>query len=274
MLFELPYNFNKDGQYFECLNKYKNMFKYIKFIYLPCFFSGPIQNTRLELTKNELPKTIEEWESHIERLKETGIDICILIQRYATIEMIEELIEKYDIHIFTINDDELAKNLKSKYGDKIQLNLSITRVLTYDDILNTDLSMYDNIVLFFYFNRHLNLIKKLPTKYNYSLIVNTHCLWNCKMHDKHWFDGANFNGDLYCNTLKIKNRQLCMKNVGYIRPEDLKFFERYLGSYKLEGREFSSQHIFSIFKTYLLKESTLNYDGFDEDNVDLNYNLN
>ena len=38
--------------------------------------------------------------------------------------------------------------------------------------------MYDSIVLFFWFNRHLDAIKRLPTKYRYILICNTGCYYD------------------------------------------------------------------------------------------------
>ena len=69
-----------------------------------------------------------------------------------------------------MNDDNLALMAKDKYAD-IRCILSITRILSLEDIQNNDYSMYDEIVLFFNFCRQVQLLKELPTKYKYVLTI-------------------------------------------------------------------------------------------------------
>ena len=52
-------------------------------------------------------------------------------------------------------------------------------------------AMADEIVLFFNFCRQIHLLKELPTKYKYVLIVDSHCVFNCDRASAHW----NLNAD-------------------------------------------------------------------------------
>jgi len=65
--------------------------------------------------------------------------------------------------------------------------LSITRIITEKEILEKDLSMYDCIVLYFWFGRNLSVIKRLPKKYKYCIILNAFCYYDCKNANRHWF---------------------------------------------------------------------------------------
>ena len=143
--FELPYNFDND--YFAFLNHYQDYFKYIKFIYLPAFKENGIENTREKgfrsMEGKENYHNYDKYVNIIKRFQSLNLDICILIQRNATLEIVQKYINEFNIKYFIINNDELAVKLKELYGDKIYLILSITRLLTFDEIINTDLSMYD-----------------------------------------------------------------------------------------------------------------------------------
>lgn len=241
--FELPYNFSDD--YFNKLSKCKKYFEYIKFIYLPAFSEESLQNTReIGFISGYNNKKYTIWENYVNVLKEIqsyNLDICILMQRNATLELIEKYINEFNVKYFIINDDNLAKTLKDKYKNNVKVILSITRKLTYEDILNTDLSMYDEIVLFFWFNRHLQYIKKLPKKYKYVVLANSNCAYNCKISDLHWWR-KDFKLFRLCGANK--------DNLIYINPDDLVLFEKYVSSYKLLDRCQTSQNIMDSLVTY------------------------
>jgi hypothetical protein len=106
------------------------------------------------------------------------------MQRDATLDALEKYYN-LGIRIFTISEDALAIAAKSRHPE-ISVTLSITSALTAADIQSRDLSMYDHIVLFYWFSRHLDVVKGLPKKYRYILIPNTDCYWNCKWHEGHF----------------------------------------------------------------------------------------
>lgn len=269
MKFELPYNFNFDNEYFERLKEVDKNF--IETIYLPIYSKiGKFINTRENII--HFPSSLEEYEEHIHLLQKENIPLTFLIQRFCSKEIVEEYMFKYNENRFIINDDNLAKELKDKYNDKIILTLSITRNLTYEDILNKDLSIYDYICLPFYFPHHLQLIKKLPKKYKYIIISNSICLTNCNNPQNHWF---NLDNNFYqgCIYLKLNGLRINMKNSSFIRPEDTYLFENYINIFKIEGREKSSNNIFNDIDAYINKES---YDymrvcNFNYKDIESNY---
>ena len=76
--FELPYNFNND--YFAFLTHYKEYFKYIKFIYMPAFKEGGIQNTRENsgILEKENYTDYTKYSEIIKRFQSLDLDVCIL----------------------------------------------------------------------------------------------------------------------------------------------------------------------------------------------------
>lgn len=274
--FELPYNFNFDKKWFQYMDENKDLWGYIDMIYLPCFVynnsNETIYNTREEIKR--YPKSKYEYRNHIEKLKRYNIPISILIQKNSSLELIEEYINDYDIHSFVINNDELARELKSKYGDKINLRLSITRMVTREELETKDLSMYDDICLFFTWTRKLDELRKLPKKYKYVVIVNTICLWNCKNSLKHWFNGKTFKPNCFGRSNPCTYRDINMKTSAYVRPEDLSLFDDSIETYKLQGRENYSSAIFDNLKQYVSRVSKhgIKYVNFDENDVEGNYN--
>ena len=262
--FELPYNFDND--YFAFLNHYQDYFKYIKFIYLPAFKENGIENTRENgfgsMAEKENYHNYDKYVNIIKRFQSLNLDICILIQRNATLEIVQKYINEFNIKYFVINNDALAATLKELYGDKIYLILSITRSLTQEEIENTDLSMYDEIVLAFWFTRRLYKIKELPKKYNYTILVNCYCDPNCKIKNKlcniHWFKN---------------NATICKRKDNIIiSPKDLIYYEDYIHSYKLVDRTDKSSEIFTAFNKYIKGYENLNNPDILRGNIDT-YNL-
>lgn len=269
MKFELPYNFNYDGKYFDYLHEIDT--SYIESIYLPIYSKkNDFVNTRENLIY--FPSSQEEYDSHIKKLQEEKIPLTFLIQRFLNKDIIEDYINKYNEKRFIINDDTIAKELKNKYQDNIHLTLSITRKLTYEDICRLDLSMYDNICLLFYFPHHLQVIRNLPNKYKYICLCNSTCLTNCPHPENHWFNLDN-TFSRTCIVKRMSGLKINMKNSSFIRPEDLYLFEPYIETFKLEGREFPSATIIDTVESYINRKS--NYKmiiyNFNFSDVESNY---
>lgn len=237
--FELPYNFNND--YFAFLTHFNDYFKYIKFIYLPAFKENRIENTREKagILEKVNYTDYDKYSAIIKRFQSLELDVCILIQRNATLEIVKKYIDEFNIKYFVINDDALATTLKELYGDKIYIILSITRRITYNEIMKKDFLMYDEICLDFWFNRHIDKIKKLPKKYRYSILINSVCCPFCpkKVAEQHWFEND------YQNCIK--------KDTIEIFPADLVYFDPYIESFECVDRTYSSSEIFNIFKNYV-----------------------
>lgn len=237
--FEVPYNF--DMSLVDKLIPYKEK---ADFIYLPSYFEDG-ENSRKDLIlKGEVASSWEEYISHINKIKENGFDIGVLIQKDSNID----LIDKYynlGIKIFILNNNDLVLQTKEKFTD-IRCILSITAVLSLEDIKNNDYSMYDEIVLFFNFCRQIQLLKELPSKYNYVLIVNSHCVYNCDRCSDHW----NLKTDTMEEYIKkadslINNHcgNVFREDRAFIHPQDLVYFNDYMTNYKLVDRLMSSEEI-------------------------------
>ena len=263
--FELPYNF--DPEWFRCLEIVKDRWDKIDCVYLPCFTDdGESHNTRENILRHK-PKDWNDYVEHVQQIQSYGLNIKALCQWNATIDIIEKHMS-IGINMFTLNDDELAKHLKDKFGNKIKLTLSCTRKITPEELNTLDLSMYDIICLPFWYNRHLSVVNNLPDKYKYSIIVNTTCLWNCPWCEKHW-KGDN---SVSKNCIKIRGglfKPCDMNVIANIRPEDIDLFE--VETFKLEGREFPSNIIFMNFDFYSQRKSFRQISGFNEEDIRSNY---
>lgn len=244
--FEIPYNFNFDGQYFGGDGKnfhglHSIPKEKIDSIYLPAWKEDAI-TTRFSI--GHMPKTLDEYRQHLSNLRDQGYPLSVLFQRNADFEKIKSYIEDYGVTGFTLNDDFLAARIKDKYGDQVNLKKSLTSKLMPEDIKNGDYSMYDNICLWFWYNRHINDLKKLPDKYNYTILVNSFCLWNCPYTEEHWFgEEALKIPPCIVNGAMVLRQKL--ENNCYILPKDLPLFEPYVSVFKFEGREKSSKIIFN-----------------------------
>ena len=266
--FELPYNFNFDGKYFTLLDLRKEYFNNIDCIYMSAF-ENKIVNTRREDLL--FPKTEDDYYKHILEFQKRNININILMQKNATLDIIEKYYHKYNIKDFTINDNVLASKIKEKYPN-ITLRLSITAKASVKDINDKAFDVYDNIVLFFWYNRHLDVIKQLPKKHKYTILCNTRCMYNCPYCDEHWFGDSRKAAEKCFDKRFVLGHILNFPNIAYIRPVDLIYFKDYISVFKLEGREASSNFIFSNFDKYLLsKETTIPLYNFNK-NIILNYN--
>lgn len=257
MKFELPFNLNCDHNWFNLLERNRDKFEFIDCVYMPCYEIG--YTTREESIHR--PKTEKEYAALIEKLKTYELPINVLMDKDATFELVKKYIDTYGISIFTINDDELAIRLKSEYPN-IKLYLSHTRKITPEELETGDFSMYDVIGLFFWYNRHLDIVNNLPNTYQYLLSANSTCLWNCPFLDEHWFNGKE-NKWTKCTYSRYINNLLNMKTVAYIRPNDT--FRFNVNIMKLQGRDSSSIHIFRDLTEYINQHNAKNLVNYTPD---------
>lgn len=242
--YELPYNFAYD--YVGKLARYSELFPYVRCIYLPAYVDDAMTTRRDIPLREEYPKSYDEYLIRLKTLQQLGLPLCILMHRNATLETLEKYYA-LGIRMFTINDDALAIAARSRHSD-ITLTLSVTRCLTEKDLADGDFSMYDDIVLFFWFNRHLSAIKNLPKKYKYILICNTGCYYDCHWHDQHWF--AETQKEEIKATDKCRACVHSVRDTIYIEPENLSYFDPYISSYKLTDRLFDTDRIITDLKAY------------------------
>lgn len=255
---EVPYNFRPT--YWRALSLMSKFKEYIKFIYMPCWKEDNIKNTR-QYAWGDLwnPQTWDEYVERIRKIESFGVNVCILLQNGSTFQIFKKY---YNLGIknFILGDDNLAKEIKDKHSD-VKLNLTITRCLSFEDICTNDYSMYDEIVLFFWANRNLDLVAKLPKKYKYCLQCNAGCYWDCKWHDYHWYNipaktsieaKMLFEKDAYlpCMAYREEDRDMIV-----VFPEDLPYFDPYINSYKLTDRTADSNLIIDNFLSYILRSS-------------------
>ncbi len=239
MLYEVPYNFD------ETLVKYyvKNK-EYIKFLYLPPYKDDSV-NTRTFLQTNEIgrcymPQSRDEYESHLKKIHESGLRYVVLWQD-RNHEISTNLIDYYySLHAsgFIVASDNNAKIIKSHKQDLLVVCSIVQR--TCDKILSKDFSYYDYIILFFPFNRSLDILKRLShLRSKLVLMPNSCCDVECSaMH--HWFpkNDRPFDPEKDCS-MNIKNIHRC----GVILPQHLSLFDEYVGGYKLQGREWTTETI-------------------------------
>lgn len=245
--FELPYNQQPD--YFDYLRENESLRNYIHSIYTPAYIEDA-ENTRKQLiTAPGAPKSFAEYTEHIKKIQDFGYEPNVLMQRKASYPVWQKY---YDLGIthFTLSNDEVAAHIKLNHPE-VFLVCSITKMLSFEDFFTKDLSMYDIIVLPFFFNRWLNGIKQLPTKYKYMLLANSCCCAYCSHAEEHWFNPKGnkmpcyYENDPYALTIAIQ-------------PDHLGFFDPYISMYKLVDREAPSKDIFHALQLYTFESDTYN----------------
>lgn len=255
--FEVPYNL--DPEYPDKLVRRGNLIPYIDSIYAAAW-KGDCDNTRFDITyRDSYPKTYEEYVSRLKGVMALGIPVSILAQRGATITMIKRY-RTLGVHHFILNDDKLAARIKEQYPE-IKLTLSITRSLTLTELQQGDFRMYDRIVLFHWFARHLQELPFLPKDYQYVMICNSGCYYDCKWHDRHWFLQADTleeyrkESDIACSAcMRILEKGKQQSSI--IEPEDLSYFDPYISCYKLVDRYDETDTIFNNLYSYAMRSGS------------------
>lgn len=236
--FEAPYNFD-----FSLTDYYSQHLHSISFVYLPPYKEDAI-NTRTIYENSKkgsigyTPNSRREYIKHLSYFKKNKIDFCILWQdkkpiKHETIKFYQD----FGVTGFVVADDTNASVIKS-YNEDFLLISSITRKLTYNDLLCKDFLNYDYIVLFFPFTRAIEALKSLNSlKEKLVIMPNTICFTDC-FATHHWFPVRE----------KLKHDSICygpdnMDKCCFIYPEYLYLFDDFIGGYKLQGREYTTNDI-------------------------------
>ena len=255
--FEVPYNFEPD--YLPYLEQNKDLLPWVKFIYMASWKEDGINTRKNTILEKYYPKTWQGYLYHL-RILQRYADVCILIQKNSTIDIVDKYYN-LGIRYFILNDDSLAKQLKYTYAD-IHITLSVTRWSTKALLEKLECDLYDNIVLPFIYNRHIDYIKQLPIQHKYVILVNNECYYNCDHHDIHWYLQADTIEEFcekedklcysYCKEIRKKEQ-----NRTFVNPEDLQYFDPYISSYKLVDRTAPSQFIFNDLRAFALRKNNL-----------------
>ncbi|HOJ64359.1 MAG TPA: hypothetical protein PLE45_08055 [Spirochaetota bacterium] len=274
--FEVQYNF--DYKLIDIYQDYKN---YISYIYLPPYREDSINSrTVIESTdKNDplyAPQSRMEYNDHIKYINNAGFNILLLWQDKNNF-ISEKTIENYTnlgINGFIVANDENAKIIK-KYDKNIITVASIVQRLSFNKLKIGDFSYYDYIVLFFPFTRGLDAIKQLSHLKD-KLMPNKICYTECNG-VRHWFATKESIKELNCS--KLAN----IENCNLIDPTHLYLFDEFVAGYKLQGREYRTEHIkYNLYLYSKRKPITKKFQGkyiykaYKEkiNNVDLNVYYN
>lgn len=245
--FEVAYNFQDDY-----IEKFTQLLDYINIVFVQAF-AGHAQNARpgFEIVR-KVPNDWESYAKKVNELKKAGFDVAILFQEDKKYE--KEIIDLYckDLRIDAVItvSDELATYIKKKYPH-IKTIASIVKCLTFEDYFKKDLTMYDEAVLDFPFERGISAIKMLPSNLKYNIIVNNNtCIYNCPKRKAHWKFGYDFiDQNTRCNVPKLINSKEyekakeALEKCMLFYPKDLEYFDDCINNFKIQGREYSTNII-------------------------------
>lgn len=255
MLFEVPYNFDE-----RLIPFYQKYSKYINFVYLPPY-KDDSANTRTSIQTTikghcYMPLSRKEYESHLYKIICAGLEFVVLWQMQDSI-ISKEMLDYYsglNACGFIVANDNNAELIKN-YNPNLLVICSIVQ-RSCINITKKDLTNYDKVILYYTFNRALEALKELAhIKNKIVLMPNTLCNIDCpSVH--HWFPtkAHPFIADRDC-CMSIKTISRC----GIILPEHLKLFDDYVGGYKLQGREYTTDVIKYICHFYFKRNHYENF---------------
>lgn len=250
---EVPYNFS-----IKLLEELKKPFyrDVVDFVYLPPF-RGDDFGTRNKFVlgmkdrdsgDSLFPTTWEDYCWHVQKLKKTGIQVCLLVQNL--LEPIDsEFLDRYaglDFDVFTVCRWDAAVLIRERFPN-VRIVSSITRKLSLAEFISGENvgKPFDQYVLFFPFCKDLESIKEVHSLgYRCSILVNSICSYDCEAHI-HWYSGVIGNSDSLCMNSGISK----YKNSIAIGKDFVKFAP-YLTSIKLEGRHQSADVIIDNLRRY------------------------
>lgn len=243
--FEVPYNFDE-----ELIPYYANYLQFINFLFLPPYFEDSI-NTRTCLQSkikgfSYMPQTRKEYEYHLNLITERKLRFVVLWQDRESVISKEclDYYSKLGASGFIIANDKNAQIIK-EYNSKLLVISSIVQRLCRG-IRTKNFQYYDYCVLFYPFTRSLDAIKQL-SKLKDKLVImpNSFCHTDCPG-IQHWFvkDIRNFEFDKLCPAYNDNTKST------FIYPEHLYLFDNYVGGYKLQGREWSTDTIITACESY------------------------
>ena len=254
MLFEVPYNFNKS-----LISFYKQHSSFINFLFLPPYKEDSTNTRTYVETKKKgycyMPQSRDEYEDHILQIKASGLKFVVLWQVPNNIISQETLNYYYDLGAsgFIVANDQNAKIIKDFNANLLVVCSLVQRLC--ENILKKDLRYYDYILLYYPFNRSIDALKQLThLKDKIILMPNTLCHIDCpSLH--HWFPSKNRPFIQERDCMVLKDIEKYVKKSGFISPEHLYLFDNYVGGYKLQGREYTTELLKHICQIYFKRKS-------------------
>ena len=203
-----------------------------------------------------MPRSREEYETHLRKITAAGLRYVVLWQEYER-NITKDILDYYcglNASGFIVANDGNAAFIKN-YDKNILVICSVVQRVCID-ILRRDLSNYDYVILYYPFNRSLDALKLLsPVKEKIVIMPNTLCNINCpSIH--HWFPTTErpFVAERDC-WMNLNTVDKC----GLIFPEHLYLFDNYVGGYKLQGREYSTQTIKYVCQYYFNRKGATEF---------------
>lgn len=239
ILYEVPYNFDES-----LIKFYEKNSRFIRYVYLPPY-KDDCPNTRTMLesdTKGRcyMPRSRREYERHLQSLFNAGLRFLVLWQLKDRI-ITPDIIDYYVGHSasgFIVASDYSARMIK-RHNDSLTTVCSIVQKVR-NDVHVRDFDVYDHIVLYYTFNRALDAVKTLSRlKHKLVVMPNAICHVDCPS-THHWFPTARKPFDPY------KDCPVTCGNIdrsAVILPEHLSLFDDFVGGYKIQGREYSTETI-------------------------------
>lgn len=243
--FEVPYSFDED-----IIPYYAHYSTHVNFLFLPPFYKD-LMNTRTCLQSkvkgfSYMPQTRKEYEYHLNLITERKLRFVVLWQDRESVISKEclDYYSKLGASGFIIANDKNAQIIK-EYNSKLLVISSIVQRLCRG-ISTKNFQYYDYCVLFYPFTRSLDAIKQLyKLKDKLVIMPNSFCHTDCPG-IQHWFvkDIRNFEFDKLCPAYNDNTKST------FIYPEHLYLFDNYVGGYKLQGREWSTDTIITACESY------------------------
>ena len=273
-IFEIPYNFDK--KLIDNLYQINPSGELYHSIYIAPYFYDYNSAKKYYTHYNNIDMSKqqdisrEEYESHINYIKQYNPDkLRLLLQQNNMCISIDLL--NYYINLgfkkFCVGNIKQANIIRNILPDS-EIIGSITMKIMPNDLLKEKYKVFDGFVLWFPYNRKLSIIKQLPKKYKYILLVNCDCNINCNG-THHWLASSKKEEQ----NIKCPNHNpiLCnWFNQIRINPYDLPIFEPYIAYFKLQGREFTTEYLINDIKKYSKQYSTkfLNPEKYENEKFD------
>lgn len=248
--YEIPFNFDIELLNFLDNNINKN---WIEFLFLSAFKEDSTnarshaENVKKQTWTYKVPETRDEYTKCIDEIHKRGYNAAVLLQEPDPIS--KEKLDYYfklGVKNFVVNNDNLALEIKNR-NPSYNVVASITKTLSANEMAEKDYSMYDKIVLHFPFNRALSRLEELPKKYNYVILANSYCTYNCTEAKNHWYSSSEEALNVNCT------KHLNKDKLVYIPPEYTHLFEPYASNFKLQGREYPTSILANEIYCYYKK---------------------
>ena len=262
-LFEIPYNF--DRQLLPTLDLLHIDYHYINSIYMipyPQDYIASWRNEDYQKLMNSMSR--EEYESQIQIIKSYFYGKMMLLLQQPDILLTKQQLDYYlslGFTKFCVGSLAQAKQLKEKNSNLYVLASILNKIMPNNIIEHFDeyKKYLDGIVLHFYYNKNLSIIKQLPKDFEYVLLVNCWCSTYCEG-TPHWLYGDSS----ACRIAPYKKASIPIPwaETGMVRPCDLELFEPYIKSFKLQGRDYPTwklvQDIILYFNSQIYNVTTNN----------------